>query len=119
MNADDGDLQQPTGTYHHADKAAASPGPNAAPFAAGSGPKRPGRATAPVRVTVGDRNHGGELSGGVTSDWEIWVNAFNGSGVTVKIDAAAAEQFASMLIEWAKHLEVGLPAPRGDRDADD
>jgi hypothetical protein len=54
---------------------------------------------------VGERDRGGELSGGVR-DGRVWTNAFNGSGVTVDVSADEAEQFGLWLIQCARAARI-------------
>jgi hypothetical protein len=62
------------------------------------------------RFTVGDRNGGGELSGGPRTGG-AWVNCYLGTGVTVRISAQEAEEFGLWLIECAR-ASRGQGGPR-------
>jgi hypothetical protein len=56
----------------------------------------------PDRLRVGGRHTGGELTGGVRDDGRVWVNAFNGAGVTVRVSADDAERFGRWLVRCAR-----------------
>jgi hypothetical protein len=78
----------------------------------------------PDRLRVGSRHDGGELTGGVRDDGRIWVNAYNGAGVTVRVSAADAERFGRWLIRCARagrgknrpHLDVGPGGPESETE---
>jgi len=60
------------------------------------------------RFTVGNRNTGGELSGG-PKNGGVWVNCFLGTGVTVRVSAQEAEEFGLWLIECARANRQARP----------
>ena len=43
---------------------------------------------------VGDRNRGGEVAAGVKGGGRVWVNAYNGSGLTVDVSFEDARELA-------------------------
>jgi hypothetical protein len=55
----------------------------------------------PDRWSVGKRGAGGELSAGHKPGY-IWVNAFNGVGITVRVHPDDAESFGRWLIMAAR-----------------
>lgn len=63
----------------------------------------------PDRWSVGKRGpEGGELSGGPKPGY-VWVNAFNGLGITVRLEPDAAEAFGKWLIVAARLAREAQP----------